>query len=84
MLACRVPFFSTMLFGGLADKFASDPVPLDCCDSVIFKHILKFVFQGEISFNEMDMRTLLNLLEISRLFCLKCILDAKNVDFKDC
>merc|ERR1719369_739111 len=95
MLACRVPFFSTMLYGRLPDKLASDPVPLDCCDSVIFKHILKFVFQGEIYFNEMDMQTLLDLLETSRLFCLeflvegvvnylKCILDAKNLDFKDC
>jgi len=95
VLASRVPFFSTMLFGGLADNLSSNLVPLKCCDSTIFNQILKFVFEGEISFSDLNMQSLLDLLETARLFCidslvdgivdyLNYLLECWKVDFKDC
>eukprot|EP00092_Neocalanus_flemingeri_P038437 GFUD01041844.1.p1 GENE.GFUD01041844.1~~GFUD01041844.1.p1 ORF type:complete len:395 (-),score=74.47 GFUD01041844.1:115-1299(-) len=95
MLACRVPYFATLFYGGFGDNSASDPVTLDCCDSEIFKLILNFVWEGEICFSEVDIQSLLDLLEAARFLCidrlvegiedhLEIILDRKIIEFKDC
>jgi len=94
MLACRIPYFETMLYGGLAGTI-SNPVSLKCCDSVIFKHVLKFVWEGEVSFAGLSMEELLNLLETSRFLCvdsllngivdhMQLVLEANQVDINDC
>jgi len=95
MLACRVPYFSSMLFGGFVESSSGHSVSLKCCDSYVFKQILKFVFKGSISFSGMTLQSLLNLLEISRFFCVEalrdgiidyfqCLLEERKIDFKDC
>eukprot|EP00091_Calanus_sinicus_P014337 TRINITY_DN31811_c0_g1_i1.p1 TRINITY_DN31811_c0_g1~~TRINITY_DN31811_c0_g1_i1.p1 ORF type:complete len:127 (-),score=32.23 TRINITY_DN31811_c0_g1_i1:134-475(-) len=57
MLACRVPYFATMLYGPFAEK-SSSSVPLECCDSEVFRNILDFVWKGEISFRNMKITLL--------------------------
>jgi len=94
MLACRVPYFSSMLFGGFTES-SSQAVLLKCCDSNIFKQILKFVYKGSLSFSGMTVQSILHLLEISRFFCidalrvgiidyLENLLDEGKMDYKDC
>merc|ERR550519_2358153 len=63
MLACRVPYFATLLFGGFAENLARDAIPLKFCDSNTFKEVLKFVWDAEISISNMNMKQLLDLLE---------------------
>eukprot|EP00092_Neocalanus_flemingeri_P020306 GFUD01021996.1.p1 GENE.GFUD01021996.1~~GFUD01021996.1.p1 ORF type:complete len:395 (+),score=70.70 GFUD01021996.1:43-1227(+) len=95
MLACRVPYFATLLYGGFEENSASNPVTLDCCDSTIFKLILSFVWEGEICFSELDIQSSLDLLETARFLCidrlvegiedhLEIMLDMKTIEFKDC
>eukprot|EP00092_Neocalanus_flemingeri_P026333 GFUD01028547.1.p1 GENE.GFUD01028547.1~~GFUD01028547.1.p1 ORF type:complete len:410 (-),score=75.48 GFUD01028547.1:34-1263(-) len=95
MLACRVPYFATLLYGGFGDNSASIPFTLDCCDSQIFKLILNFVWEGEIDLSELDIQSLLDLLETARFLCinrlvegiedhLEFLLDRKMIEFKDC
>eukprot|EP00092_Neocalanus_flemingeri_P020378 GFUD01022076.1.p1 GENE.GFUD01022076.1~~GFUD01022076.1.p1 ORF type:complete len:394 (-),score=62.42 GFUD01022076.1:110-1291(-) len=95
MLACRVPYFATLLYGGFGDNSASIPFTLDCCDSQIFKLILNFVWEGEICFSDVDIQSLLDLLETARFLCidrlvegiedhLEFLLDRKMIEFKDC
>ena len=74
MLACRIPYFATMLFGEFAEK-SSSTVPLECCDSEVFKKILDFVWKGEISFTNMKIMTVLDLLETARFFCIDLLVD---------
>ena len=95
MLACRVPYFATMLFGSLAEKLPSQPIPLKDCDSNVFKEILKFVWEAEVSLSDMQVPLLLEFLETCRSFCLEELVDTivdhlrilvngNEVDFKDC
>merc|ERR550519_1035161 len=95
MLACRAPYFATMLFGGFGSILPDNTVPLECCDSSTFKHILEFIFQGEICFLGMSMKALLDLLETSRFFCIELLqegildyltslINEKKVGFQDC
>eukprot|EP00092_Neocalanus_flemingeri_P099299 GFUD01126679.1.p1 GENE.GFUD01126679.1~~GFUD01126679.1.p1 ORF type:complete len:320 (-),score=79.24 GFUD01126679.1:86-1045(-) len=94
MLACRVPYFATMLHGGLPVDQTNNSVPLNCCDSKTFQQILNYVW-GEISFSDLNIQSLLDLLEASRFFCLdslvdgvveylQYLLDSQQVEFKDC
>eukprot|EP00092_Neocalanus_flemingeri_P038434 GFUD01041841.1.p1 GENE.GFUD01041841.1~~GFUD01041841.1.p1 ORF type:complete len:444 (-),score=94.28 GFUD01041841.1:82-1338(-) len=95
MLACRVPYFATLLYGGFGDNSTGNPVTLDCCDSQIFKQILNFVWEGEISFSELEIQSLLDLLETARFLCidrlvegiidyLEFLLKRKLIEFDDC
>ena len=47
MLACRVPYFSKMLFGSFAENFTSKSVALKCCTSSTFKEILNYVWEAK-------------------------------------
>ena len=47
MLACRSPFFATMLFGGLNTE-KEDKVALDCCDSNIMRKVLDYIWYGTV------------------------------------
>eukprot|EP00092_Neocalanus_flemingeri_P016692 GFUD01018055.1.p1 GENE.GFUD01018055.1~~GFUD01018055.1.p1 ORF type:complete len:429 (-),score=110.47 GFUD01018055.1:58-1344(-) len=95
MLACRVPYFATMLHGGLPVDETNNSVPLNCCDSKTFQQIMIYVWEGEISFSDLSIQSLLGLLEASRFFCLdslvdgvveylQYLLDSQKVEFKDC
>jgi len=95
MLACRVPYFSKMLFGGFADNLTDKPVPLSCCTSSTFREILNYVWEAKVSFSDMSMQALLDLLEVSRFFCIESLveaiidhfeflLDRKEINVKDC
>eukprot|EP00092_Neocalanus_flemingeri_P091090 GFUD01115446.1.p1 GENE.GFUD01115446.1~~GFUD01115446.1.p1 ORF type:complete len:403 (+),score=71.52 GFUD01115446.1:54-1262(+) len=95
MLACRVPYFATLLYGGFGDNSASIPFTLDCCDSQIFKLILNFVWEGAIQLAELDIQSILNLLETARFLCidhlvegienhLEFLLNRQIIEFKDC
>jgi len=90
-----VPYFETMLFGGLAENITSKPIPLKACNSDVFMEILKFVWESEVSLKDMNMSLLLDFLETCRFFCLEGLVDAiiehvKNllsgngIVFKDC
>ena len=69
MLACRSPFFVTMLFGGHKTEIG-DNVALDFCDSTIMKKVLDFIWNGTVQLADMDIQSLLDLLETSRMMCL--------------
>merc|ERR1719369_147486 len=95
MLACRVPYFATLLFGGFAENLTQETIPLKFCDSSTFREILKFVWDAEISMSNMNIKQLLDLLETSRFLCIERLTDAiieyfeyllnrNEVDCKDC
>ena len=94
MLACRSPFFATMLFGGHKNTIGHN-VTLDCCDSKIMKKVLDFIWNGAVELADMDIRSLLDLLETSRMMCLdslnkgveeylESLVPEKNIDADDC
>ena len=94
MLACRSPFFATMLFGGHKNTIGHN-VTLDCCDSKIMKKVLDFIWNGAVELADMDIRSLLDLLETSRMMCLdslnkgveeylESLVAEKNIDSDDC
>ena len=94
MLAARSPFFATMLFGGHRNKIG-DNVPLDCCDSKIIRKVLDFIWNGTVTLADMDIQSLLDLLETSRMMCLDSLnkgveeylenlVTAKKIDAEDC
>jgi len=94
MLACRSPFFATMLFGGHKNKIG-DNVAVDCCDSTIMKKVLDFIWNGTVHLADMDVQSLLDLLETSRMMCLdslnkgveeylEILVAEKKIDFDDC
>eukprot|EP00092_Neocalanus_flemingeri_P103968 GFUD01133097.1.p1 GENE.GFUD01133097.1~~GFUD01133097.1.p1 ORF type:complete len:419 (-),score=87.55 GFUD01133097.1:61-1317(-) len=95
MLASRIPYFATMLHGGLPVDQTTNSVPLNCCDSKTFQQILNYVWEGEVFFSDLNIQSLLDLLEASRFFCLDSLvdglveylqnlLDSQQVEFKDC
>jgi len=69
MLACRIPYFATLLFSEFEEK-SSDLLSLQFCTSDIFNKILAFVWEGEITMSDMPVNAVLNLLETSRFLCL--------------
>jgi len=73
MLAWRVPYFETFLFGGFAEDTVKAPIPLKCCSSDSFKQILHFVWEGELSLAGISIQVLLDLLETSRFLCLDAL-----------
>merc|ERR1719369_13263 len=90
MLACRIPYFATLLTSDFTDK--SEDLSLEVCNSDIFKKILDFVWEGEIQLSDMHLGTILNLLEIARFLCIDMLVDGveeyvinqfdwKNIDF---
>ena len=94
MLSCRSPFFATMLFSGLKEGL-SDKIDLKCCNSKIMRLVLDFVWEGQVTLSEMDIQSMLDLLETSRMMCLdsltKGIKDylnnkiiSKKVELNDC
>eukprot|EP00092_Neocalanus_flemingeri_P025814 GFUD01027980.1.p1 GENE.GFUD01027980.1~~GFUD01027980.1.p1 ORF type:complete len:354 (-),score=61.57 GFUD01027980.1:63-1124(-) len=95
MLACRVPYFATLLFGELSVNQPDNSVTLNCCNSETFQQIMNYVWEGEISFSELNLQSLLDLLETSRFFCLEplvegvleyleYLLDSQKVESTDC
>eukprot|EP00092_Neocalanus_flemingeri_P103965 GFUD01133094.1.p1 GENE.GFUD01133094.1~~GFUD01133094.1.p1 ORF type:complete len:322 (-),score=79.52 GFUD01133094.1:62-1027(-) len=95
MLACRVPYFATLLFGELSENQPDNFVPLNCCNSETFQQIMSYVWEGEISFSELNLQSLLDLLETSRFLCLEplvegvleyleYLLDSQKVESTDC
>jgi len=94
MLACRSPFFATMLYGGLQDS-SSDKIEITACDSGIMGRVLDFMWVGRVTLSDMDIPELLDLLETSRLMCLdsltlgvnnflKELISFKKIEFEDC
>ena len=94
ILACRVPYFATRLFGGFSGNLKSH-VNLECCNSVIFNKILDFAWKGELLFSDMKVLPLLDLLETARFLCidllvngieeyLKNLLESQKVEYEDC
>jgi len=92
MLACRVPYFATLLFGGMA---AESSVSLKCCDSIVFKQIMNYALEGQVSFLGLSIQSLMSLLETSRFLCidlladgivdhLKLLLQDETISFPDC
>merc|ERR1719369_2676644 len=90
MLACRIPYFTTLLTSDFTDKF--EDLSLEVCNSDIFKMILDFVWEGEIQLSDMHLGTILNLLETARFLCIDMLVDgaekyieyqfdSKNIDF---
>merc|ERR1719369_56945 len=51
MLACRIPYFTTLLSSDFMDKKVD--LSLEMCKSDIFKKILDFVWEGEIQLSGM-------------------------------
>ena len=74
MLACRIPYFATTLFGDFVKK-SSPAVQLDCCSSFIFKQVLDFVWKGEILFSELSILSILDLLETARFLCIDLLVE---------
>ena len=94
MLACRSPFFATMLFCELKEG-SSDKIELKCCDSKIMGKVLDFIWEGKADLSEMDVQSLLDILETSRMMCLDSLnkgvehyledlINSKKVEFEDC
>jgi len=94
MLASRVPFFATLLFGGFAENLENKPIQLKCCNSNVFREVLKFVCEGEVSFSAMGLQLLLDFMETCRYFCitrlvnsiinyLKILLDENKINLKE-
>merc|ERR1719318_1975229 len=73
MLACRIPYFATLLSSNLTDH--SSDLSLSVCSSDIFKKILDFVWEGEVLLSDMSISTLLDLLEAARFFCIDLLVD---------
>lgn len=69
MLACRIPYFATLLFSEFEEK-SSDILSLQFCSSDIFHKILAYVWEGEINMSDMPINDVLILLETSRFLCL--------------
>ena len=61
MLACRSPFFATMLFCELKEG-SSDKIELKCCDSKIMGKVLDFIWEGKADLSAMDIQSLLDIL----------------------
>ena len=58
-----------MLFSGLKEGL-SDKIDLKCCDSKIMRRVLDFVWEGQVTLSEMDIQSIFDLLETSRMMCL--------------
>ena len=94
MLGCRSPFFASMLFGGLKNE-VGNKVKLQCCDSKTMGRVMDFIWCGTVKFSDMDIQSLLDLLETSRMMCLdslhkglndylKNLVATQEVDIEDC
>jgi len=90
MLVCRIPYFATLLSSDFTDK--SSDLSLGVCSSDIFKKILDFVWEGKLQLSDMNLSTILSLLETSRFLCIDLLVDgigeyiahqfnSKKVDF---
>merc|ERR1719318_589633 len=73
MLACRIPYFATLLSSNLTDL--SSDLSLSVCSSDIFKKVLDFVWEGEILLSDLSLSELLDLLEAARFFCIDLLVD---------
>merc|ERR1719318_1232700 len=73
MLACRIPYFATLLSSDFTDK--SSNLSLGVCSSDIFNKILDFVWEGELLLQDMPIIKLFNLLEAARFLCIDLLVD---------
>jgi len=80
MLACRIPYFATLLSSNLTDH--SSDLSLSVCSSDIFKKVLDFVWEGEVLLSDLSLSTLLDLLEAARFFCIDLLVDGVEKHIK--
>ena len=75
MLACRTPYFAKMFEG--EEKELKEKT-LQFCDSKIFKRILDLIFEGEMTYSDLDTESLNDLMEAARIIGMKSLV--KNIE----
>ena len=81
ILACRCPFFATMLFGFMKESDCKE-IELSSCDSKTMGIILSFIYKGSVKLSNLSIQTLLDLLETSRLMCLDLLVEGVQLHIK--
>jgi len=81
MLACRSPFFSTLLKNNL---FNGDTIDLKSVDLNTMNLVLDYIFEGVVNFKGKDNDSILKLLEASRMMCIDRLQEAVLLHLNQC